>query len=230
MRYSNSCIEKMGKVLFKSKNPYEVAKAEKIIEEWRAQHDIVLDAFEQRLLHLLQNENIFVIDRSRRLKRLKAIKNKMDRHEVWNLSTMQDIGGMRLILPSLDVVSLTKCLLETKGVGDFEIIKIDDHLDPPKPTGYRAIHIIFRYKPTNEKHECYGQKIELQLRTKCQHIWAMGVETAELITDTALKDGSGNEEWQDFFRNISVCFYCSDINQSLCSIDKKEKLMSWLKL
>lgn len=66
MRYSNSCIEKMGKVLFKSKNPYEVAKAEKIIEEWRAQHDIVLDAFEQRLLHLLQNENIFVIDRSRR--------------------------------------------------------------------------------------------------------------------------------------------------------------------
>ena len=60
MRYSNSCIEKMGKVLIKSKNPYEVAKAEKIIEEWRAQHDIVLDAFEQRLLHLLQNENIFV--------------------------------------------------------------------------------------------------------------------------------------------------------------------------
>ena len=55
----------MGKVLFKSKNPYEVAKAEKIIEEWRAQHDIVLDAFEQRLLHLLQNENNRIYKRYR---------------------------------------------------------------------------------------------------------------------------------------------------------------------
>lgn len=213
----------MGKLLFKSKNPDEVAKAEGIIEVWRAQHDIVLDEFEKRLLPLLQNESIIVIDRSRRLKRLKAIKNKMDRHDVWNLSTMQDIGGMRLILSSLDVVSQTKCLLEAKGVDDFEIINIDDHMDLPKPTGYRAIHIIFKYTPTNENHECYGQKIELQLRTKYQHIWAMGVETAELITDTALKDGSGNEEWQDFFRSISVCFYCSDINHSLCSIDKKRE-------
>lgn len=224
MRYSNSYIEKMGKLLFKSKDPDEVAKAERIIEEWRAQHDIVLDEFEQRLLPLLQNESIIFIDRSRRLKRLKAIKNKMDRHDVWNLSTMQDIGGMRLILPSLDVVSQTKCLLENKGVDDFEIINIDDHMDLPKSTGYRAIHIILRYTPANEDHECYGQKIELQLRTKYQHIWAMGVETAELITDTALKDGSGNEEWQDFFRSISACFYCSDINHSLCSIEKKREV------
>ncbi len=221
MRYSNSCIEKMGKMLFKSKNPDEVAKAEGIIEEWRAQHDLVLDEFEQKLLPLLQQECIILIDRSRRLKRLKAIKNKMDRHDVQNLSTMQDIGGMRLILPSLDVVSQTKRLLETKGVDDFDIINIDDYMNPPKTTGYRAIHIIFKYTPTNVNHDCYGQKIELQLRTKCQHIWAMGVETAELITDTALKDGSGNEEWQDFFRSISVCFYCADINQSLYPIEKK---------
>ncbi len=221
MKYSHTYIKKMGKNLLKSKNPEEVAQAERIIEDWRGQHDIVLDEFENRLLPLLQEENIIIVDRGRRLKRLKAIVNKMDKHDVKNLSTMQDIGGMRIILPSIDVVNKIKYFLESKGVEDFEIINTDDYIDPPKPTGYRAIHIVFRYTPSDIKHECYGQKIELQLRTKYQHIWAMGVETAELITDTALKDGSGNKEWQDFFRSISACFYCADINQSLCPIDKK---------
>lgn len=223
MKYSNTCIQKTGKTLLNSKDPDEVAQAERIIEAWRGQHDTVLDEFEKALFPLLQDEKIIVIDRGRRLKRLKAIMNKMDKHEVWNLSTMQDVGGMRLILPSIDVVFKTKKLLEAKGVKDFEIIDSYDYIDPPKSTGYRAIHIVFKYTPSDVKHECYGQKIELQLRTKYQHIWAMGVETAELITGTALKDGIENDEWQDFFRSISVCFYCADINQSNCLDDKKRE-------
>lgn len=214
----------MGKILLKSKNPEEFSQAERIVEEWRGQHDLVLDEFEKRLLPLLQDNNIIVIDRARRLKRLKAIINKMDKHEVWNLSTMQDVGGMRLVLPSLDVVFQVKNLLEAKGVEDFEIIYSSDYIDPPKPTGYRAIHIVFRYTPFDVGHECSGQKIELQLRTKYQHIWAMGVETAELITGTALKDGVENDEWQDFFRSISTCFFCADLNQSNCLGDKKREV------
>ena len=223
MKYSNSSIQKAGKILLKSKDPEEVAQAERIIEAWRGQHDIVLDEFEKKLLPLLQEEKVSIIDRGRRLKRLKAITNKMDKHEVWNLSTMQDIGGMRLILPSLDVVFQTKYLLETLGVEDFEISDSCDYIDSPRSTGYRAVHLVFKYTPKDEKHECYGQKIELQLRTRYQHIWAMGVETAELITGTALKDGIENDEWQFFFRSISVCFYCADIDHSNCTQEKKKE-------
>ena len=144
MRYSNTCIQKAGKILLKSKDPDEVAQAERIIEEWRGQHDIVLDEFEKRLLPLLQDEKIIVIDRGRRLKRLKAIINKMDRHDVWNLSTMQDVGGIRLILPSLDVVLRIKDLLEAKGIDDFKIDDSVDYIDSPRPTGYRGIHLVFQ--------------------------------------------------------------------------------------
>ena len=111
MKYSNKCIKNTGKIVLKSKDSNEVAQAERIIEAWRGQHDIVLDEFEKKLFPLLQEEKVNIIDRGRRLKRLKAIINKMDKPEVWNLSTMQDIGGMRLILPSLDMVFQTKYLL-----------------------------------------------------------------------------------------------------------------------
>lgn len=49
-------------------------------------------------------------------------------------------------------------------------------------------------------------KIELQLRTKLQHSWAMAVETAELITGTALKSSQGDEDWMTFFKVVSSLF------------------------
>lgn len=49
-------------------------------------------------------------------------------------------------------------------------------------------------------------KIELQLRTKLQHSWAMAVETAELITGTALKSSQGDENWITFFKIVSSLF------------------------
>lgn len=221
----------MGKILLESKNPKEVAQAENVIEDWRSQHDIVLDVFEQHILSLIQENGINIIDRGRRLKRLNAIKNKMDRHNVWNLSTMQDIGGMRIILPTLDEIYKTKDIIESLGVNDFAIQNdgISVHIDEPRPTGYRAVHIVFKYEPFDKNNDCYGQKIELQLRTKNQHIWAMGVETAELITGTALKDGTGDNEWQEFFKNISICFHSIDVSLSNYSREEKNRVKSLAK-
>ena len=36
-------------------------------------------------------------------------------------------------------------------------------------------------------------KVEIQLRTQLQHSWAMAVETAGLVTNTAMKSGQGSE-------------------------------------
>ena len=231
MKYSNTYIQKMGKVLLESKDPIEVAQAESVIEDWRGQHDIVLDVFEKHILSLLQDNGIIVIDRGRRLKRLNAIKNKMDRHNVWNLSTMQDVGGMRIILPTIDEIYKTTSIIESLGVYDFTIQNdgISVYIDEPRPTGYRAVHIVFKYEPFDKNNDCYGQKIELQLRTKNQHIWAMGVETAELITETALKDGSGDNKWQEFFKNISICFHSIDVCSSNYSREEKDRVNSLAK-
>lgn len=222
MRYSNSYIKKMGKILIESKIQEEVSLAESVVEAWRGQHDIVLDEFESRLYPILKENKIVFVDKGRRLKRLLAIKNKMDRHDVWNLSTMQDVGGVRIIFSSLDDLYDAKNLLTTNCISEFVIDDVVDYIEKPRNTGYRAIHFVFRYLPNDKTHDCYGQKIELQLRTKIQHAWAMGVETAELITGSALKDGVEDSEWQVFFRDISVCFYSVDIGSCECKKNEKE--------
>lgn len=51
-----------------------------------------------------------------------------------------------------------------------------------------------------------GAKVELQIRTKLQHSWAMAVETAGLITSTPLKSSMGSDEWLDFFKIVSSLF------------------------
>jgi hypothetical protein len=49
-------------------------------------------------------------------------------------------------------------------------------------------------------------RIELQIRTKLQHSWAMAVETAGLITKTPLKSSYGDDIWLNFFKIISSLF------------------------
>lgn len=73
-----------------------------------------------------------------------------------------------------------------------------DYVQEPKESGYRSIHFIYKYKSENKDVD--GAKVELQVRTKLQHSWAMAVETAGLITSTPLKSSMGSEEWLDFFK------------------------------
>lgn len=208
MKYSNSTIEKAGKTLFNSKSEVDVANAEKIIEDWRCQHDYVLNELEKNIIPFLQSYGIGILDIGRRLKRMSAIKNKMDKHNVWNLSTMQDIGGMRIVLLSLDVLMQVKTLLSEHAITDFVVNQncIYDYVNNPRNTGYRSIHVVYKYMPKEKSNDYYGQKVELQLRTRMQHFWAMGVETAELITGKALKNGEGDENWLTFFKNVSLLF------------------------
>ena len=46
----------------------------------------------------------------------------------------------------------------------------------------------------------------MQIRTRLQHDWAMAVETAELISKSALKASLGDENWLSFFKLASAVF------------------------
>ena len=63
-----------------------------------------------------------------------------------------------------------------------------DYINHPREdTGYRGIHLIYRYRSDRKKRAWNGRKIEVQLRTKLQHAWATAVETIGAFKNMALK-------------------------------------------
>ena len=120
------------------------------------------------------------------------------------LGGMQDIGGFRIIINDIDSLQKAKNILSKHIPVSFDLVKIMDYVQEPKESGYRSIHFIYKYKSSDENTN--GAKVELQIRTKLQHSWAMAVETAGLITSTPLKSSIGSDDWLSFFKIISSLF------------------------
>ncbi len=206
MKYSGKKISKAGNVVLTSTDRNEVNQAIDIINDWRSLHLPALDELQNSLLKLLEDNKIRVFSVSRRLKRLSSIINKLDRNPQSGLGTMQDIGGLRIVVPTMDTLNKALKLILNNVPNNFEFTKQPvNYIERPKDSsGYRSIHFVYKFH--SEKTDIDGMKIELQLRTKLQHSWAMAVETAELITGTALKSSQGEEEWLTFFKVISSLF------------------------
>jgi len=75
-----------------------------------------------------------------------------------------------------------------------------DYVQKPKDTGYRSVHLVYRYHSTSPSLRIYDElKIEIQLRSKLQHYWATAVETVDFLTGQALKSNIGDVLWKRFF-------------------------------
>jgi ppGpp synthetase/RelA/SpoT-type nucleotidyltranferase len=96
---------------------------------------------------------------------------------------MEDIGGCRAVVTDRPQLALLRARIEHKWKKSIQ--RTRDYIVSPRPTGYRAVHIIV------ERH---GVPIEIQLRTRLQHRWAMVVEHYEALTRQPLKDGRGDED------------------------------------
>lgn len=206
MKYSGQKISKAGNILLTSTDRNEVNQAIDIINDWRTLHLPALDELQNSLLKLLKDNKIRILSVSRRLKRLSSIINKLDRNPKSKLGTMQDIGGLRIVVSTMDTLNKALNLILNNVPDNFEFTKLPVNyiVRPKDDSGYRSIHFIYKFH--SENTDIDGMKIELQLRTKLQHSWAMAVETAELITGTALKSSQGEEEWLTFFKVISSLF------------------------
>ncbi len=172
-----------------------------ILNNWRASHQYPLNTFIQTL-----RRSAFAIDSkadiTSRIKRRPAIEAKLtDRPDI-KLSEMQDIGGCRAVFPSIH--SVYSLVSQYKNSNFLHVLEREqDYIELPRRTGYRSYHLIYRHY--SKRWPIYdGFRIELQIRSQLQHIWATAVETADAALNGRLKAGKGEPEWMRFFVLMST--------------------------
>lgn len=140
---------------------------------------------------------------AQRLKRMPTIIDKLERHPTMQLSTMQDIGGVRAIVKDVATVRDIVRQYETSKRFTHNLKDKKDYIESPKPDGYRGVHLVYRYNNTlarsEEAKKYTGLLIEVQVRTKEQHIWSTAVETMSTILRQPFKTRGGDKDWSDFF-------------------------------
>ena len=192
-KYTNGEIRRAGIAIC---NPAvgddESDKAIKIINNWREAHAFPLYVLYMHVLSQIYPRNdIYVVTR---LKRLDSIVNKLKYQGDMKLTGMQDLGGCRLIAPSIDDVYYYSGIFK-QTLYDPSKIQYRDYIKSPKEkTGYRSIHLIIKFVLNNrDNNRNYTLPIELQLRTHLQHIWAAAIEVVEIFTGQELKKGDGDK-------------------------------------
>ncbi|MDI1495696.1 MAG: RelA/SpoT protein [Cenarchaeum symbiont of Oopsacas minuta] len=223
----------------------DIVNAIKILNEWRTLHINTLDLFKRKLDELSTNLRINTKTSTvYRLKRRFSIINKLKRSYAENgehmkLTRMQDIAGCRLVLADLELMNQMRCEIDEK-INHLKI-KEYDYIENPKDDGYRSIHLIYRHNTTTMINKFYnGFLVEIQLRTKLQHLWATAVETVDLFTKQSLKSNNGEQDWRDFFKLVSSAFAImekttlvpntpSNENKLYSKINKLEKRLNVIK-
>lgn len=173
-----------------------------MIDNWRAAHNYPLNAFHMTLKNRVRRITRHGIT-AQRIKRLESIFAKLVKQKTMNLSQMQDIGGCRAIVPTLVDLNSLRSEYEIKKVV-HEQVGFIDYIANPKPDGYRSVHFVYKY--SGQQLSYAGLRVEIQLRTLRQHIWATAVEAAGTFTKQALKSNQGREEWLRFFACMSTLF------------------------
>jgi GTP pyrophosphokinase len=155
---------------------------------WRSLHARPLSAVSANLRYHVDRGDARVRERievTQRLKRLDTLIGKLGR-ERGNVTQMQDIGGVRAVVPNLrHVYAVRRRLLKSWG-----IIRERDYIIEPKSSGYRALHLIVKR---------VGYPIEVQLRTIGQDVWANQVEETGRQVGLDLKFGVGHEQLDAIF-------------------------------
>ncbi len=203
---SKKQINKAGQILIqKTASLKEFEWALDLAGKWRACHAYPINTFQASMRGKLKRFSQDPIA-AQRLKRMPTIIDKLKRYPAMKLTTMQDIGGIRAILGTVkDVYEFADEYRKSRRLA-HELIDQKDYInDPRSEDGYRSLHLIYRYK--NKLVPDYdGLKLELQIRTKRQHIWATAVETMGTFLGQALKSRQGDKEWLDFFAITSSAF------------------------
>ncbi len=208
--YSKSKVDHAGEILVKNSPPEEKIQAMSILDNWRASHSYPMHIFQTRLFtYSKQLDKDSII--AQRLKRVPSILFKLNRkydgrEATMKLSQMQDIGGCRAILSS---VTLARELCDKYFLRSdlkHELVNKKDYIASPKQDGYRGLHLIYAYKSDKSKADFNGLLVEIQIRSKLQHIWATAVETVDFFTRQSIKCSEGEKNWADFFKLVSSAF------------------------
>ena len=170
---TNSQIKKAGSTIrryFRGDSAYkkahidDVMAALDVVEAFRAAHAAPLVSANNGLRSMLRTEGC-PVEVSQRLKRMATIVDKVQREPTLSLVKMQDIGGVRAVLDDLSQVRRVEARLKKNR----PLVGYSDYITNPRQSGYRGIHVIVQYGEE-------GRSIEVQLRTRVMHEWAITVE------------------------------------------------------
>src|SRR3989344_2497902 len=187
-KYNKNELNKAGLILKDSNSSdEETAKATEILNNWRAIHGYPLHIFQMRLKNISKKCDKEALI-AQRLKRATSIINKLNRkyegrNPSMQLSQMRDIAGCRAIVKNVEIA---------------------------KKIGYRSLHIIYEYKSDKGKTDYNGLRVEVQIRSRLQHLWATAIETVDFFTRQAIKFNEGRPDWADFFKLVSSAFAISE--------------------
>ncbi len=208
--FSKNQIVKAGKVIKESSSSEnEIEEATKIIDNWRAAHAFPLQVIYCYLKRKYPKKEYII---AQRLKRLYSIIKKLEREPTMNLWTMQDLGGCRVVVPKVEDVY--KVISEYKSSSIRHILKKEyDYIQHPKFSGYRSYHMVYQYQ--SDKKDTYNRNmlIEIQVRTRLQHLWATALETMGLFSNQALKASVGEKDTLRFFALISSLFAIEEMTR-----------------
>jgi putative GTP pyrophosphokinase len=203
-QYSKSQVRKAGQRLLNSNTTSEdFLESLQIIENWRSCHGYPINTFQATLRSKLKTIDSSALV-SQRLKRMQSILNKLQRFPSMNLDRMQDFGGLRAVVSSVEKLRLLENNYRQSHF-KHDLVSCKDYVDNPKSSGYRSIHFVYRYSnPIAPEYD--GLFVELQMRTKLQHAWATAVETMGTFLDQALKSSEGHDVWLNYFSLCSAAF------------------------
>lgn len=159
-------------------------EAIEIIDWWRGEHAKPLSRVAGNLRYYAADEGAPVV--AQRLKKLPTMVGKLLRTPGMKLARMEDIGGVRAVLPDERAAYRIAGRLRK----NWTVTRFRDYITEPKADGYRALHLI------NRNH---GRLVEVQLRTRLQDAWANSVEIDARRVAPGLKFGAGPGELRDFY-------------------------------
>lgn len=201
--YSKGEIARAGKVLIDQDAAAEDrSRAMDVMSNWRA-----AQAYPMRALLMMLRNKASDIDPDavvvQRHKRAPSIIGKLHRFPSMELSRMQDIAGCRAIVSTVQQVEELNKHIQTSRTRN-ELHREYNYIKEPKESGYRGVHLTYKYH--GEKEEYNGYFVELQLRSKIQHAWSTTVEIIDTFTNQALKSSKGQQDWLRFFKMASAEF------------------------
>ncbi len=201
----------------------EIDAAIAVLSQWRACFYRPINTFQALLRKKIKDEGFKNAIVAQRLKRTPSIVTKLERFPDMQLDRMQDIGGVRAVLNSVQEVRTIHNSLIKGRHKHSPVMPPKDYIAEPKQDGYRGIHQVFKYS-TSQHEELKGMLVEVQIRTKLQHYWATAVETIGVIEKSSFKTGFGDEKFKQFFRLSSALFSIQEQQPVVASLSNKSKL------
>jgi hypothetical protein len=174
-----------------------------VMDHWRACHAYPLNAMQINLRRMARKFDIHPLV-AQRTKRLLSIGIKLGHNPKMKLTQMQDVAGCRAVLKSSGTVKEFEKFIRKESRMNHIFATVDDYIRNPKDSGYRGIHLVYRFHSQRKPASQYnGLKIEIQIRSQFQHAWATTVETVGTFLGEALKASRGSDTWLRFFALMS---------------------------